>query len=166
MQDLPVSFPSWPGIHTPGMIHRGLASAWHWGRSKHRIMGAGCIFVYHYWSGREERHDGYDTHLEPLSIGKGWLNPRGEEDGSHNQNGIGNDHEDTMCPNKDILDGVHTHHPSTCYRVHSGSADDGGCLRVECKASITACRERSKNQEAIHPYILYCARSRLSVRGK
>ena len=28
MQDLPVSFLSWPGTYTPGMIHRGLASAW------------------------------------------------------------------------------------------------------------------------------------------
>jgi len=27
MQDLPVSLPSWPGIYTPGMIHKGLASA-------------------------------------------------------------------------------------------------------------------------------------------
>ena len=56
------------------------------------------------------------THLEPLSIGKGWLriHPCSEEDGGHGQDGPGNDHEDPMCPNKDYFHNVltNTHLPT------------------------------------------------------
>ena len=68
---------------------------------------------------------GYDTHLEPLSVGKGWLHPTGEEDGGHSQDGPGNDHEDTVCPNETVPHSVRTDLPSISHEVHSGSTDGG-----------------------------------------
>ena len=60
------------------------------------------------------------THLEPLSVGKGWLHPCSKEDGGHGQDGPGNDHEDPMCPNKDYFHNVltNTHLPTISQGVH------------------------------------------------
>ena len=90
------------------------------------------------------KEDIEDTHLEPLSIGKGWLHPSDDEDGSHSQDRISNDHEDAMCPNEVCAHNVHAHLPYTGHGVHSGITDGGVWPMVIGKAPITTYRERRK----------------------
>ena len=78
---------------------------------------------------------------------EGWLHPSDDEDGGHNQDGIGNDHEDAMRPNKVCAHSVHTHLPYADHGVHWGIADGGVWPTVIGKAPITTYRERRNKLE-------------------
>ena len=86
------------------------------------------------------------THLEPLSVGKGWLHPCSKEDGSHGQDGPGNDHEDPMCPNKDYFHNVltNTHLPTISQGVQLGHTDGRVWQQVGWKVSKATCTENSE----------------------